>query len=86
MDTDPRDNVGDSYNNALAESVIGAYKTELIERRGPWRHVEAEEFRTLEWIDWFNTRRLLEPIGTSFAHVSSQIVPAFTTSGPMSLA
>lgn len=55
--------VGDSYDNALAESVIGLYKTELIHRRGPWRHFEAVEFRTLEWIDWFNTRRLLEPIG-----------------------
>ncbi len=55
--------VGDSYDNALAESVIGLYKTELIERRGPWRHFEAVEFRTLEWIDWFNTRRLYEPIG-----------------------
>jgi transposase InsO family protein len=55
--------VGDSYDNALAETVIGLYKTELIERRGPWRHFEAVEFRTLEWIAWFNTRRLLEPIG-----------------------
>ena len=55
--------VGDSYDNALAETVIGLYKTELIHRRGPWRHFEAVEFRTLEWVDWFNTRRLLEPIG-----------------------
>jgi transposase InsO family protein len=55
--------VGDSYDNALAETVIGLYKTELIDRRGPWRHFEAVEFRTLEWIDWFNTRRLFEPIG-----------------------
>jgi putative transposase len=55
--------VGDSYDNALAETVIGLYKTELIERRGPWRHFEAVEFRTLEWIDWFNNRRLYEPIG-----------------------
>ena len=54
---------GDSYDNALAESVIGLYKTELIERRGPWRHFEAVEFRTLEWVDWFNKRRLFEPIG-----------------------
>jgi transposase InsO family protein len=54
---------GDSYDNALAESVIGLYKTEVIHRRGPWRHVEAVEFRTLEWIDWFNKRRLFEPIG-----------------------
>jgi len=55
--------VGDSYDNALAESVIGLYKTELIRRRGPWKHLEAVEFATLEWVDWFNNRRLLEPIG-----------------------
>ncbi len=55
--------VGDSYDNALAESVIGLYKTEVIKRRGPWRHLEAVEFATLEWVDWFNNRRLLEPIG-----------------------
>jgi putative transposase len=55
--------VGDSYDNALAESVIGLYKTEVIRRRGPWRHLEAVEFATLEWIEWFNNRRLLEPIG-----------------------
>jgi transposase InsO family protein len=55
--------VGDSYDNALAESVIGLYKTEVIRRQGPWRHVEAVEFATLAWVDWFNTRRLLEPLG-----------------------
>jgi len=55
--------VGDSYDNALAESVIGLYKTEVIRRRGPWRNLEAVEFVTLEWVDWFNNRRLLEPIG-----------------------
>ncbi len=54
---------GDSYDNALAESVIGLFKTEVIRRRGPWRTVEAVEFATLAWVDWFNTRRLLEPIG-----------------------
>jgi len=54
---------GDSYDNALAESVIGLFKTEVIRRKGPWRHVEAVEFATLEWVDWFNHRRLLEPIG-----------------------
>jgi transposase InsO family protein len=54
---------GDSYDNALAESVIGLFKTEVIQRKGPWRHVEAVEFATLTWVDWFNTRRLLEPIG-----------------------
>ena len=55
--------VGDSYDNALAETVIGLYKTEVIRRRGPWRSLEAVEFATLEWVDWFNTRRLLESIG-----------------------
>ena len=55
--------VGDSYDNALAESVIGLFKTEVIRRQGPWRHVEAVEFATLAWVDWFNTRRLLEPLG-----------------------
>jgi transposase InsO family protein len=55
--------VGDSYDNALAETVIGLFKTEIIERRGPWRGLEAVEFATLEWVDWFNNRRLLEPIG-----------------------
>jgi transposase InsO family protein len=54
---------GDSYDNALAESVIGLFKTEVIQRRGPWRSLEAVEFATLDWVDWFNTRRLLEPIG-----------------------
>ena len=54
---------GDSYDNALAESVIGLFKTEVIRRRGPWRTVEAVEFATLAWVDWFNMRRVLEPIG-----------------------
>ena len=54
---------GDSYDNALAESVIGLFKTEVIRRRGPWRSLEDVEFATLEWVAWFNTRRLLEPIG-----------------------
>jgi putative transposase len=55
--------VGDSYDNAPAESVIGLFKAEVIPRRGPWRSFEAVEFATLEWVDWFNNRRLLEPIG-----------------------
>jgi putative transposase len=54
---------GDSYDNALAESVIGLFKTEVIRRLGPWRDLEAVEFATLDWVDWFNHRRLLEPIG-----------------------
>jgi transposase InsO family protein len=54
---------GDSYDNALAESIIGLFKTEVIRRLGPWRHLEAVEFATLDWVDWFNHRRLLEPLG-----------------------
>ena len=55
--------VGDSFDNALAESIIGLYKTEVIRPRGPWRGLEPVEFGTLEWVDWFNNRRLLEVIG-----------------------
>jgi putative transposase len=55
--------VGDSYDNALAETINGLYKTELIRRRGPWRTVDDVEFATLTWVDWFNNRRLLEPLG-----------------------
>lgn len=54
---------GDSYDNAMAESIIGLYKTEVIHARGPWRSLDAVEYATLEWVDWFNNRRLLEPIG-----------------------
>jgi putative transposase len=54
---------GDSYDNALAETIIGLYKTELIRRRGPWKGIDKVEYATLEWVDWFNHRRLLEPIG-----------------------
>ena len=55
--------VGDSYDNALAETINGLYKAELIHRRGSWRSFEAVELATLNWVDWFNNRRLLEPIG-----------------------
>jgi transposase InsO family protein len=55
--------VGDSYDNALAESVIGLFKTEIIHWLGPWKSFEAVEYKTLEWVDWFNHQRLLEPIG-----------------------
>ena len=74
--------VGDSYDNALAESVIGLYKTEVIRRRGPWRNLEAVEFATREWVDWFDNRRLLEPIGNippvefEEAYYRSQEAPA----------
>lgn len=54
---------GDPYDNALAESVIGLFKTEVIHRRGPWRGREDVEFATLEWVWWFNHHRLLEPFG-----------------------
>lgn len=55
--------VGDSHDNALAETISGLYKAEVIHRRGPWRNFETVEFATLEWVDWSNHRRLLEPIG-----------------------
>ena len=55
--------VGDSYDNALAETINGLYKTEVIRRQGPWRNIEDVEFATLTWVDWFNNRRLFEPIG-----------------------
>ena len=61
----PVGSVGDSYDNALAETIIGLYKTEVIRQRGPWRSLEAVEFATLAWVDWFNHRRLL----TSNGHV-----------------
>jgi transposase InsO family protein len=73
--------VGDSYDNALAETIIGLYKTEVIHRRGPWRSIDGVEYATLEWVDWFNHRRLLEPIGNvppaeleaSYYHSTSQM-------------
>jgi len=55
--------VGDSYDNALAETINGLYKTEVIRQQGPWRNIEDVEFATLTWVDWFNSRRLFEPIG-----------------------
>ncbi len=55
--------VGDSYDNALAETIIGLYKTEVIRQQGPWRGIDAVELATLKWVDWFNHRRLFEPIG-----------------------
>jgi len=54
---------GDAYDNAMAESVIGLYKTEVIRHEGPWKNLDGVEYGTLEWVDWFNHRRLLEPIG-----------------------
>ena len=54
---------GDSYDNALAETINGLYKAELIHRRAPWKTKEAVELATLEWVAWFNHHRLLAPIG-----------------------
>ena len=76
--------VGDSYDNALAETIIGLFKTEVIHRRGPWRNLDAVEYATLEWVDWFNHRRLLEPIGNippaelevAYYHSTSQLALA----------
>lgn len=59
----PVGSVGDSYDNALAGTINGLYKAEVMDRRGPWRSFKAVEFATLEWVDWFNNKRLLEPIG-----------------------
>ena len=56
--------VGDSCDNALAETINGSFKAEVIHRRGPWRNFEAVEYATLEWVDWFDSRSLLEPIGS----------------------
>jgi putative transposase len=55
--------VGDSYDNALAETINGLYKAEVIHRQTSWKSIEAVELATLAWVDWFNNRRLLEPIG-----------------------
>ncbi len=74
--------VGDSYDNALAETINGLYKTEVIRRRGPWRNIDEVEYATLEWVDWFNRRRLLGPLGyvppSEFeeAYLRSQETPA----------
>ena len=55
--------VGNLYDNALAETINGLFKAEVIWPRGPWKNLEAVEYATLEWVDWFNNRRLLEPVG-----------------------
>ncbi len=77
--------VGDSYDNALAETMNGLFKAEVIHRRGPWRSFEAVEYATLEWVDWYNNRRLLAPIGNVppaeaearyYAHVGDQALAA----------
>ena len=55
--------VGNSYDNALAETVIGLFKTEVIRQQGPWKSLDEVEYATLAWVDWFNNKRLLQPIG-----------------------
>jgi transposase InsO family protein len=54
---------GDSYDNAMAESIIGLFKTEIIKRGAPWRHAEQVELATLRWVGWFNDTRLMEVLG-----------------------
>ena len=74
--------VGDSYDNALAETINGLFKAEVIHRRGPWRSFDAVEYATLEWVDWFNNRRLLEPIGSiPPAEAEANFYAALETSG-----
>ncbi len=63
--------------NALAETISGLFKAEVIHRRGPWRNFEAVEYATLEWVDWFNNRRLLEPIG-NIPQMKLASAPAFS--------
>jgi putative transposase len=78
--------VGDSYRRqrALAETINGLFKAEVIHRRGPWRSFEAVEYATLEWVDWFNNRRLLEPIGNiPPAEAEANFYAALEDSGPM---
>ena len=65
--------VGDSYDNVLAKTIIGLFKTEVIHRQGPWRTMNSVEYATLEWVDWFNHRRILEPIGDIPAAVKEQM-------------
>jgi transposase InsO family protein len=65
---------GDSYDNAMAETIIGLFKTEVIHARGPWRSLDAVEYATLEWADWFNNRRLPEPSVTSHQRSSKRSI------------
>lgn len=75
--------VGDSYDNALAETINGLFKAEVIHRRGPWRSLEAVEYATLEGVDWFNNRRLLEPIGNILPAEAEANSHAFLETDPM---
>jgi transposase InsO family protein len=74
--------VGDSYDNALAETINGLYKAEVIHRRSSWRTPEEVEWATLQWVDWYNNRRLMEPLG----HIPPAEAEANYYSPPPSLA
>ncbi len=76
--------VGDSYDNAPAETINGLYEAEVVHRRGPWRRFESVEFSTLTWVNWFNNRRLLEPRGNiPTAEAENATTPTWTSlSGP----
>jgi len=75
--------VGDSYDNALAGTTNGLYKAEVIHRRGPWRPFETVEYATLEWVDWFNHWRLLEPIGNIPPAEAEELYYAMIEQRPM---
>ena len=77
----PIRSVGDSYDNAWAETINGLFKAEIIHRRGPWRSFEAVEYATLAWVEWFNNCRLLEPIGNILPAkaLKSELRPEFRT-------
>jgi len=68
--------VGDSCDNALAETINGLYKTEVIRQQGPWRNIEDVEFATLTWVDWFNNRRLFAPIGNVLSREKKRVLSA----------
>ena len=78
---------GDAYDNAMAESVIGLFKTEVNRHGGPWRTLEDVEFATLEWVAWFNTCRLMEPLGylppAEYEDQFDQMVAAPVTAGAL---
>jgi transposase InsO family protein len=73
--------VGNSYDNALAETIIGLYKAELIYKDGPWQGVEQVELKTLDWVDWFNNRWLFEPIGNMPSRIRSSILSVTANPG-----
>ncbi|KZX00409.1 transposase, partial [Pseudoalteromonas luteoviolacea] len=74
--------VGDSYDNAMAETINGLFKTEIIRRNGPWKNVDAVEYGTLEWVNWFNNQRLLPSIGyVSHAQYEADYYDKLTGSG-----